>query len=81
MKGQHKEPYIYDIYTEGGWGRGLDIRHVFADSIFLSNRSVVYFCGWWRLGRGEKKVIFCGSHKLMTPKTTKKHLTKLHKKQ
>ena len=42
-----------DIHMEGewdarpqrrGWGGGLEICHVLANSLFLNNRSVVYFC-------------------------------------
>ena len=54
-----KEPYIYDVHTEGG----LVISPVFAD-----NRHIVHFCGWRVGGKGvTESVIFCGYRKCMAP--------------
>ena len=63
--------YIYDVQMEGG-GRVLKSVMCLPILLFLNNRSIDYFCGWW--GRGVKKlVIFCGRHKWMTP-VLKQHL-------
>ena len=40
---------------------------MFADSVFLSNKSIVYFCAWGRGGKGTKLVIFGQLHKCMPP--------------
>ena len=55
-----KEPYIYDVYIEEECGRagGVEICHVFADSIFLYNNNIYCsFCGCWGLG-GQKIFLF-----------------------
>lgn len=53
-----KELYIYDVYIaeECGRGGGVEICHVFADSIFLYNISIVHFAdvGDWE----DKKILF-----------------------
>ena len=37
--------------------------------LFLNNRSIELFCGWWGVGEGAKKlVILCGRYKWVTPK-------------
>ena len=33
--------------------------------LFLNNRSIVHFCGWWK--EVKNLTIFCGRHKWMTP--------------
>ena len=38
----YKGPNIYDVHMDMGWG-GLEICHVFTDSIFLNNRSIIHF--------------------------------------
>ena len=44
---------------------GLENCHVFADSIFLNNRSIIHFCR----GKGQRPQIwlfFCGRRKCLT---------------
>ena len=39
--------------TQKGVEEGvLKIRHVFADSMILNNRSIAHFCGCWKGGAG-----------------------------
>ena len=53
-------------FTRKGGGRVLKFVTCLRILLFLNNRSVVHFCGWW--GSGVKKLaIFCGRHKWMTP--------------
>ena len=61
-------PYIYDVYTEGWGGEVLKFVKCLRILLFLNNRSIVHFCGWWSKGAGVKNLVtFCGHHKWMTP--------------
>ena len=57
---------------KGGWKGGgvLKFDTCLRILLFLNNRSVVHFCGWWGVGV-KKLVIFGGSNKWMTPKNRK----------
>ena len=57
-----KEPYIYDVHTEGV----LLLVLCFQILLFLNNRSVVHFCGWG-FGGVTELVIFCKRLKCMVP--------------
>ena len=47
-------PYIYDVYTEGGWG-SLVICHVFSDSIVF--KQLIYCSFLWMVGvAGGQKI-------------------------
>ena len=39
------EPYIYDLPTETGFGDGLEISYLFADSTVFNNSSIFLFYG------------------------------------
>ena len=38
--------YIYDVHTEGGGGV-LKFATCLRILLFLNNRYIVHFCGWW----------------------------------
>ena len=55
--------------TQKGGGRGvINICHMFAYSIILSNRAIAHFFGWWKW-EDHLLHIFCGCRKWVTSKT------------
>ena len=68
LKNDKGNIYLLCIH-KGRVRRGLlKIYHVFEDSIILSNRSIVHFCGWWKW-EGYFLAIFSGCYKWVTSKT------------
>ena len=50
-----KGPCIYDVHTEGR--RGI-LESVFWILLFLNNKSIVYFWGWWGVGGSKNRSFF-----------------------